>query len=50
MAASAHAHYIWYYFAAIALVSAVALIIYGKVVRRLDAKKAAVTLYNSFIK
>ena len=40
MAASAHAHYIWYYFAAIALVSAVALIIYGKVVRRLDAKKA----------
>ena len=43
MAASANAHYIWYYFAAIALVSAVALIIYGKVVRRLDAKKAAVT-------
>ena len=42
-AASANAHYIWYYFAAIALVSAVALIIYGKVVRRLDAKKAAVT-------
>ena len=30
MAASANAHYIWYYFAAIALVSAVALIIYGE--------------------
>ena len=42
-AASANAHYIWYYFAAIALVSAVALIIHGNVVRRLDAKKAAVT-------
>ena len=42
-AASANAHYIWYYFAAIALVSTVALIIYGKVVRRLDAKNAAVT-------
>lgn len=32
LAASQHAHYIWYYFGAIALVSAVALIIYGKVV------------------
>ena len=30
--ASAHAHYIWYTFAGIALVSAIALIIYGKVV------------------
>ena len=30
-AASVHAHYIWYYFAGIALFSAVALIIYGKV-------------------
>ena len=40
MAASANAHYIWYYFAAIALISAVALIVYGKVVRWLDAKKA----------
>ena len=36
--ASAHAHYIWYYFGAIALVSAVALIIYGQVVKRLDMK------------
>lgn len=34
-----NAHYIWYYFVGIALVSAVALIIYGRVVRRLDAKK-----------
>ncbi len=39
--AAANAHYIWYYFAAIALVSAVALIVYGKVIARLDAKKAA---------
>ena len=38
-AASANAHYIWYYFGAIALVSAIALIIYGEVVKRLDAKK-----------
>jgi dipeptide/tripeptide permease len=37
-AAAANAHYIWYYFAAIALVSAIALIIYGKVIARLDAK------------
>ena len=41
-AASANAHYIWYYFAVIALVSAVALIIYGQVVRRMDVKKAVV--------
>jgi len=38
-AASANAHYIWYYFGVIALVSAVALIIYGKVVGRIDTKK-----------
>ncbi len=31
--ASAHAHYIWYYFGAIAFVSAIALIIYGKVTK-----------------
>ena len=36
--ATEHAHYIWYYFAAIALVSAFALIIYGKVTARKDAK------------
>ncbi|MFV0583139.1 MAG: MFS transporter [Parabacteroides gordonii] len=37
VAASTHAHYIWYYFGVIALVSAFALIIYGKVVKKLDA-------------
>lgn len=40
--AASNAHYIWYYFAAIALTSAISLIIYGKVIRRLDAKKEAV--------
>lgn len=38
-AAASNAHYIWYYFVGIALISAVALIIYGQVVRKLDAKK-----------
>lgn len=37
--ASANAHYIWYYFGMIALISAFALIIYGKVVKRLDTNK-----------
>ncbi|WP_372746651.1 MFS transporter [Lutibacter sp.] len=37
-AASVNAHYIWYYFAAIALVSAISLIIYGKVIAKMDAK------------
>ena len=37
-AASSNAHYIWYYFAGIAAVSAVSLIIYGKVITRLDSK------------
>jgi len=36
--ASVNAHYIWYYFVAIAVVSAISLIIYGKVVNRLDSK------------
>lgn len=36
--ASVNAHYIWYYFVAIAMVSAIALIVYGKVVRHLDSK------------
>lgn len=39
LAASSHAHYIWYYFAGIALVSAFALIVYGQVVKHLDAKR-----------
>ncbi|MDH6304384.1 dipeptide/tripeptide permease [Parabacteroides sp. PF5-5] len=39
VAASANAHYIWYYFGAIALISAFALIIYGIITKRLDASK-----------
>jgi dipeptide/tripeptide permease len=39
-AAAGNAHYIWYIFASIALVSAISLIIYGKVVRYLDKKNA----------
>ena len=39
LAASSHAHYIWYYFAGIALLSAIALIIYGQIVKRQDARK-----------
>jgi len=38
-AASSNAHYIWYVFALIALTSAISLIIYGKVIARLDANK-----------
>jgi MFS family permease len=38
-AAAVNAHYIWYIFAAIALLAAVALIIYGWVVRYLDDKR-----------
>jgi len=38
-AATEHAHYIWYVFVGIGLVSAIALIIYGQVVKRMDAKK-----------
>lgn len=34
-----HAHYIWYFFAIVAIVSAIALIIYGKVIKKLDANK-----------
>jgi MFS family permease len=37
--AAANAHYIWYYFGAIALVSAISLVIYGKVIRKLDGDK-----------
>jgi dipeptide/tripeptide permease len=39
--ASANAHYIWYYFVGIAAVSAIALIVYGRVTKKLDAQKAA---------
>jgi len=34
-----HAHYIWYYFTAIGLTSAVALLIYGFITKRIDEKK-----------
>ena len=37
--ASANAHYIWYYFVAIAGVSAIALIIYGRITKKLDEQK-----------
>lgn len=36
--AASNAHYIWYYFGVIALVSAIALIIYGRVTKKLDSK------------
>ncbi|MFA9370763.1 MAG: MFS transporter [Labilibaculum antarcticum] len=36
--ASVHAHYIWYYFVAIAATSAIALIVYGRITRKLDAQ------------
>lgn len=37
-AATQHAHYIWYVFVGIGLVSAIALLIYGFITRRMDAK------------
>jgi hypothetical protein len=37
-AATTHAHYIWYVFVGIGLVSAVALLVYGYVTRRLETK------------
>ncbi|MDL2214846.1 MFS transporter [Dysgonomonas sp. OttesenSCG-928-M03] len=39
-AATEHAHYIWYVFVGIGMISAVALIIYSIVTRRMDAKNA----------
>lgn len=39
-AATEHAHYLWFVFIGIGAVSALALVIYGKVVKHLDAKKA----------
>ncbi len=38
--AYAHAHYIWFVFLGIALVAGIALIIFGQVTRRLDARTA----------
>jgi hypothetical protein len=37
--AASNAHYIWYYFVGIALISAFALVVYGRVVKRMDRKK-----------
>jgi len=37
--AASNAHYIWFYFVGIAMISALALIIYGQVVKRIDSKK-----------
>ena len=39
-AATANAHYIWYYFVGIGAISAIALIIYSKITRKQDAKLA----------
>jgi len=38
-AAASHAHYIWILFAGIALCSSIALIVYGKVTKRIDTHK-----------
>ena len=38
-AASANAHYIWYYFAAIGLISALALLVFAKITESIDKKK-----------
>lgn len=38
-AATVNAHYIWYVFVGIGMVSAIALVIYGQVVKNLDRKK-----------
>jgi len=40
-AASVHAHYIWYYFAAIGLIAAIALLVFAKATASLDKKKKA---------
>lgn len=37
--ASANAHYIWYYFAAIGLISALALLVFAKITASIDKKK-----------
>ncbi len=38
--AASNAHYIWYYFVGISLISGIALIIYGQIVKRIDAKQS----------
>ena len=39
-AAAVNAHYIWYYFMGIAFIAAISLIIYGKVVAKIEKKQA----------
>jgi hypothetical protein len=39
--AYAHAHYIWFVFLGIAAVSAVSLIVYGRVTRAIDRRREA---------
>ncbi len=39
--AAEHAHYIWFVFVGIAMFSAIALIVYGRVTRRIDKRRAA---------
>lgn len=39
LAASAHAHYIWYYFAAIGIVAALTLIVFSMITKRIDSKR-----------
>ena len=40
-AASGNAHYIWYYFAAIGLIAAIALLLFAKITESIDKKKKA---------
>lgn len=42
-AATANAHYLWYVFFAIGLVSAISLVVYAKVIKKNDAKKTLST-------
>ena len=44
--AYAHAHYIWYYFVGIALISGIALLMYSRVCQRLDKQKEALAAEN----
>lgn len=39
--AYAHAHYLWFVFVGVAVVSAISLVVYGRIVARMDARAAA---------
>ncbi len=45
-AASANAHYIWYYFAAIGLIAAIALLIFAKITSHIDRKNKSVEAHS----